>query len=183
MAFKIHDQVLYPAQGVAVVEDIVEKVVSGTAIQFYKLSFMYKDMTILIPVNNSESTGVRDLSSLEVIEEALEKLHQASVEKKFFEVDVSPSGWNKRHKDYQMRVQAGDFDSVLGIYQELMFIAQQKDLSFGEKNLLHSTEELLAQELMVTRGIDRSVALQTLRAPFKHFVVTYTQGSPTQGSL
>ena len=58
-------------------------------------------------------------------------------------------------------------------YQELMVIAQHKELSFGEKSFLQSTEELLSQELVIVRGIDRTTALQVLRSPFKQFVVTY----------
>jgi len=179
MRFKINEKIFYPAHGVAVVGDIVEKVVSGNKISFYKLSFLYKDMTILIPVNNSEQTGVRVLSEVDMLDQCLSKLNEDVLKRQFEEIDVSPSAWNRRHKDYQMRIQEGGFEGVLGIYQELMYIAQHKDLSFGEKNLLHSTEELLAQELMVTKDIDRSASLELLRAPFKQFVVSY---SPSQSS-
>ena len=178
MQFKVNEKVVYPAHGVALVQDIIEKVVTGSRLQFYKLSFVYKDMTILIPVNNCEQTGVRGLSSEKEIDNALSVFNEKVLKQRFTEVDVSPSAWNKRHKDYQNRVQSGDFSSVLAIYQELMYMAQHKDLSFGEKNLLHTTEELLAQELMVTKNIDRSASLELLRAPFKQFVINY---APTQG--
>lgn len=174
MRFKINEKVVYPAHGVAAVEEIVEKMVSGSSLSFYKLSFLYKDMTILIPVNNCEQTGVRQLSAVSDIDTSLALLQEKVAKQDFTEIDVSPSGWNKRHKDYQNRLQNGDFSSVLDIYQELMYIAQGKDLSFGEKGLLQTTEELLAQELMVTKGIDRGDSLELLRAPFKQFVISYT---------
>lgn len=173
MRFKVNEKVFYPAHGVAAVQDLVEKTVSGTRLQFYKLSFLFKDMTILIPVSNCEQTGVRALNSLKDIDAHLSLFNEKVLSQRFNEVDVSPSAWNKRHKDYQARIQAGDFPGVLAIYQELMYMAQHKDLSFGEKNLLHTTEELLAQELMVTKDIDRGDALETLRSPFKQFVINY----------
>lgn len=174
MRFKINEKLVYPAHGVAVVEDVIEKMVSGRSLAFYKLAFLYKDMTILIPVNNCEQTGVRQLSALVDIDGALAALQERIAKQEFVTVDVSPSGWNKRNKDYQNRVQNGDFAVVLDIYQELMHIAQNKDLSFGEKTLLQTTEELLAQELMVIKAIDRGDALELLRAPFKQFVISYT---------
>ena len=176
--FKVNEKVVYPAHGVAFVQDIIEKMVTGNRLKFYKLSFLYKDMTILIPVTNCEQTGVRGLSSPSKIDEALSAFNEKVLQQRFAEVDVSPSAWNKRHKDYLNRVQAGDFASVLAIYQELMYMAQHKDLSFGEKTLLHTTEELLAQELMVTKEIDRSESLELLRSPFNQFVINY---SPNQG--
>ena len=178
MRFKVNEKVVYPAHGVALVQDVIEKVVTGNRLQFYKLSFVYKDMTILIPVNNCEQTGVRGLSTEKEIDNALCVFNEKVLKHRFTEVDVSPSAWNKRHKDYQSRVQNGDFSGVLAIYQELMYMAQHKDLSFGEKSLLHTTEELLAQELMVTKNIDRSASLELLRSPFKQFVINY---APTQG--
>ena len=173
MQFKINENVVYPSHGVAVVKDIVEKSVAGSTIKFYKLSFLYKDMAALIPIGTADQTGVRALCSVEDIDAALVEFCEHIVAQKFSEVDVSPSAWNKRHKDYQARIQKGDFVGVLAIYQELMYMAQNKDLSFGEKGLLHATEELLAQELMASKRIDRSDALESLRAPFKQIVVNY----------
>jgi len=173
MQYKINEKVIYPAHGVALIKDIVEKSVSGNTLKFYRLSFLYKDMTILIPVNNCDQTGVRRLEPATSLDAMVKEYADRVTGKRFNEIDVSPSGWNKRYKDYQLRVQGGDFKGVLAIYQELMYIAQGKDLSFGEKGLLHSTEELLTQELMVSKDIDRSSALETLRSPFKQFIVSY----------
>lgn len=166
--FTLDQKVVYPAHGVARVVEIIERTVGGTAMKFYKLSFLYKDMTILIPVEGSSQTGVRPLSSIAQIDEAIACM--GHVEKRpLHDIDINPSGWNKRQKDYQLRIQSGDFKVVLDIYQELMFISQQKELSFGEKGLLHTTEELLVQELVVVKAIDRSQAVEILRAPFKEF--------------
>lgn len=174
MAFHINQRVVYPAHGVALVEAVVDKTVGGRAISFYKLSFLYKDMTILIPVEGNGHGGMRSLSDPRSLEHSLSQFAAKIAERQFEAVDISPSAWNKRHKDYQNRMQIGTFDAVLDIYGELMHIAQTKDLSFGEKGLLQAAEELLAQELIETSLIDRSQALELVRAPFKQFVVTYT---------
>jgi len=173
MRFKVNERVVYPSHGVAVIDDIVEKQVGGTPMHFYKLSFIYKDMTVLIPVNNTGQTGVRQLNLPHAIDEALTQYSASVMQQRFEDLEVNPTVWSKRQKDYQMRLQAGDFVGVLAIYQELMYIAQQKELSFGEKTLLQTTEELLAQEIMVIKNLDRSAALELVRVPFKQFIVNY----------
>ena len=179
MSFNVDEKVVYPSHGVALVEDIVEKLVSGSTIEFYKLNFLFKDMTVLVPINNLESTGVRPLTDESEMTRILDGLNQFAASNQRIEIDMTPSGWNMRSKNYQFRLESGTFKDVMSIYQELMILAQQKDLSFGEKNLLHTSEELLAQEMMIVQDIDRSVALQMLRSNFKQFVVSYApQSSP-----
>lgn len=174
MRFKVNEIVFYPAHGVAVVEDIIEKSVSGSALQFYKLSFLYKDMTVLVPLANSTQTGIRSLNVAQKLEECLALYTSEVIAHRFDTVDISPAVWSKRQREYQSRVQTGEFSVVLSIYQELMYVAQQKELSFGEKGLLQTAEDLLSQELMVVRNIEHSDALELLRAPFKQFVVNYS---------
>jgi len=175
--FKINEKVVYPAHGVAAIEDIVEKQVSGTSMHFYKLSFLFKEMTILIPVNNTGQTGVRQLNMPQDIDGALINYSTAVMQQRLEDLEINPTVWSKRQKDYQNRLQSGDFAAVLAIYQELMYIAQHKELSFGEKSLLQTTEELLAQEIMVVKNVDRSAALEMVRVPFKQFIVNYSPSS------
>jgi CarD family transcriptional regulator len=167
--FKLNENVVYPGHGVAVVEDIVEKSVSGTSIKFLKLAFLFKDMTILVPVYNTESIGIRKPSNKEVVDAIINELHKEP-ERKLESIDFTPSGWNRRNKDYQTRIQSGRLLEIAKIYRDLMYVAQHKDLSFGERNLLQTTEELLAQELQVVQNQERELVIQLLRGPFKQFV-------------
>lgn len=174
MVFALNQRIVYPAHGVAVVDAVVTKAVAGREINFYKLTFLYKDMTILIPVDGTAHGGMRPLSDPAALDGAMGRFSERIAQKKFDAVDVSPSAWNKRHKEYQARLMIGSFDAMLDIYGELMQLAQGKDLSFGEKGLLQTAEDLLAQEMMESKLIGRTESLELLRTPFKQFVVTYT---------
>jgi CarD family transcriptional regulator len=167
--FKLNEKVVYPGHGVAFIESFVEKRIGQGTASFFKLKFLFKDMTILIPTDNLESNGVRKLSDEETIQRSLNELVVVP-SKKIENLDLSPSGWNKRNKEYQARIQNGKLTEVAKIYRDLMLISFQKDLSFGEKNLLHMTEELLAQEILTVRNQDKSDVIQELRAPFKQFI-------------
>jgi len=167
--FKISQKVVYPGHGVAEVKEVVEKVVAGNSIRLFKLQFLYKDMTVLVPVNNAPHMDIRALSTSQETKVALDELKKAP-ERRLENLDFTPSGWNKRNKDYQLKIQSGALLDLSKIYRDLMFVAQQKELSFGERNLLQLTEDLLAQEIEITMKSSRSAVLREIRSPFKEYV-------------
>ncbi len=167
--FNLNDHVIYPGHGVALVADIIEKMVSGTTIRFLKLNFLFKDMTILVPTYNIATIGIRYPSPQADVDSALQELTKLP-EKKLESIDFTPSGWNRRHKDYQVKIQSGKLLEIAKIYRDLMHVAQQKDLSFGERTVLQTTEELIAQEIQVVKKREREHVVHILRAPFKQFI-------------
>lgn len=162
----LNDKIVYPGHGVAVVDEIIDRSVAGVAIKFIKLNFLFKDMTILVPLYNIDSIGIRKQSSPEAVEAAMAELSRKP-ERKLETLDFTPSGWNKRNKEYQMKIQSGNLLDLVKIYRDLMHIAQMKDLSFGERTLLGSVEELIVQELKIIRDVDRELIVQDIRSPFK----------------
>ncbi|MFA5074859.1 MAG: CarD family transcriptional regulator [Candidatus Babeliales bacterium] len=174
--FKLGDKIFYPGHGVALIEEATLKAVSNAQITFFKLKFLYKDMTIWVPVSNVQNLGIRFLSSKDDINNHIKELYN-STNKILRFVDFTPSGWNKRHKEYQLKIQKGKFTDLVYIYKDLMLIAQQKDLSFGEKGVLQTVEELLYQEIQSVTGKEKDFILSELHAPFKQFFI---QDAPIQ---
>jgi CarD family transcriptional regulator len=166
--FKLKDHVMYPGHGVAIVQAIIEKTVSGATLPFLQLNFIFKDMTILIPMYNVQVIGIRFPSPEKEISQALQELAKQP-EKRLESIDFTPSGWNRRHKEYQAKILSGNLIEIIRIYRDLMHIAQQKDLSFGERTVLQTTEDLIAQEIQIVRDEKRECVVQMLRSPFKQF--------------
>ncbi len=103
--FACHEKVVYPGHGVAIIDRIVEKQIAGRISQFFELRFLNKDMTILVPIDNAVSVGIRPLSSSEYINDIFKKLAQPAVVKNH---DTVVSNWNKRNKEYQGKLRSGD---------------------------------------------------------------------------
>lgn len=168
--FKQDDKVVYPGYGVAVVEDIIEKIVGGGPILFFKLSFLFKDMTILVPSYNVKTIGIRYPSDKATIDLAIQELENKP-ERQLDSIDFTPSGWNRRQKNYQLKIQSGILIELVKIYRDLMYVSKQKELSFGERALLQSTEELILQEIQLVRETDKSDIVQELRSPFRKLLM------------
>lgn len=179
--FDINEKVIYPGHGVATVEEIAEKIVAGNNIKFFKLRFIYKEMTVLVPVNNAPHMSIRHLSSSQEIKKVVGELGKTP-EKRLENLDFTPSGWNKRNKDYQLKIQNGALLDLAKIYRELMFVSKQKELSFGERSLMQLAEDLIAQEIEVVTQKSRDAVLREIRSPFKQYVSFPTNENMRQTS-
>lgn len=160
--FILNEKVVYPGHGVMYISKIIEKIISGNKITFYELAFLNRDATILVPTTNVISVGIRALSSKESINDAFRVIAQPA--RKLPHHEFSASSWNKRNKQYQLKLREGSLIELSEIYRDLRFIETQKELSFGEKTLLGKTEMLLAEEISLVQNKDESKTIEQLRS-------------------
>lgn len=168
--FALNEKVVYPGHGVARVSRIIERSIGGKATILYELKFINKDMTVLVPIDNLGSIGVRALSSRAYIQDVFKILTEQKVRESCCEYI---SSWNKRHKKYQLSLRTGDLAEISKIYRDLQCLARTKELSFGERTLLNQTEILLAEEIAMVENIGAEKVIDQLRALFVHSVRTF----------
>ena len=166
--FSLKEKVVYPGHGVAQIDRIVEKNIGGCSTKFFELTVLSTRMTVLVPLDNLRESGIRRISSNENIE-SMFKLLEEPVHKKN---DVAIANWSKKNKAYQCAIRTGDLEEVCRIYRELTNIAVQKELSFGEKNLLHRTENLLVEEISLATDIPEDEARDRLRTTSRTSKIT-----------
>lgn len=161
--FVVNEKVVYPGHGVAAISRTIEKHIAGHTVLFYELSFLNKDMTILVPVESMMATGVRRLASMQKVNDIFDMLAKPA---KKDVGDIISINWNKRNKEYQCKLRTGSLDEIGTVYRDLKCIAKQKELSFGEKTLLQQTEMLLAQEISIVTQTNEDKAIERLRSSF-----------------
>lgn len=157
--FLLNEKVVYPGHGVARISQIMQKNVGGTIITFYELTLLNKNMTALIPVDRLIEVGIRKISSCERVEGILALLSEPHTTS---HAQVMPN-WSKKSKVYLGGLRTGDLEEIGKIYRELIFISTHKELSFGEKNLLQKTEDLLVEEIAAVNGTPEESAREQLR--------------------
>jgi CarD family transcriptional regulator, regulator of rRNA transcription len=172
--FAVHEKVVYPGHGVAHITRTIEKKIAGQTMNFYELKFVHKDVTILVPTQSVHAVGIRPLSTVEHISSVFKVLTEPA--RKIASCEFSASNWNKRNKEYQLKLRTGNLKELLEIYRDLRFVEEQKELSFGEKNILQQTELLLAEEISLVRCTDHEEAVQHLRIAARK-KVTYSLSS------
>lgn len=159
--FSVGEKVVYPGHGVAVVNQVIHRMFGGSSTLLYELKFLNKDMTILVPIDNLTSIGIRQVSSPAVIN-ALWQLLLEQVSINYSELVVAT--WNKRNKKYQTILRSGNMQEIARIYRELQSLGHAKELSFGERQLLAQVELLLAQEISLVEQVTVEEAIVRLRS-------------------
>ena len=133
--YHIGDKIVHPMHGAGIVDNIVENKINGVVRQYYVLKLPVGGMTVMIPTENSDEIGVRDV----VCEETAEKLLQAMAT---IEVDVTQN-WNRRYRENMLRIKSGDLLEVARVVKCLMARDRDKGLSTGERKMLHSAKQIL----------------------------------------
>jgi len=146
--FRVGKKVVYPAHGVALIEAIEEKVVSGCRQSFYILRVLGNDTTttIMIPTHNATRVGLREVIGPSEIPRVMEILRRKDVE-------ISPN-WNRRFKDNSERIKSGSLYEMALVLRKLVVLQKERHLSFGEKKMLENVRQLIVSEIAIAAGID-----------------------------
>lgn len=159
--FTLNEKVVYPGHGVAKVNRLVKKIIAGQATNLIELTFLNKEMTILIPTSSASSAGIRKISSDGIVDTVLKMLAEPT---HIAQQEFNGSSWSKRHRDYQNKLHSGDLSEIGQIYRDLNVMSMRKELSFGEKNLLNQTEQLLAEEIAIVKKTGEEKTVEHLRS-------------------
>ena len=154
--FKIGDRAVYPAQGVGIVESIEAREFGGQSHEFYILRIIDNDMTIMVPVNNANQVGLRNLISKDKVASIYNVLgeKQAGV--------LSVASWSRRQREYNDKIKTGNPVEVAEVLRELYLIKEGKELSYGEKKVLELARRLLVKELALAEGIGEETVTKRL---------------------
>lgn len=149
MAFKVGDKVIYPNQGVGVIEEVSKKEIAGQAEEFYMVRLAANESTVMIPVSNVDAVGVRTLSSASQVK----KLY-AILKNDFREPDPD---WKTRYKLNLEKMNTGEICEVAGVLRNLFFLSFRKSLSFREKKMFDRARQLVVSEIATVKGQDFKV--------------------------
>ena len=139
MEFSIGDKVVYPSQGVSVVESISEEELAGTTMSCYTLRLLSTDSKVVVPVVNSERVGLRPLSDKPVVARALNRLRSGDPD--------GADDWKDRYRANLDRIKTGDLDEIVDVLRCLAEVAGRKTLSFRERKMYDHARQLLVVEV------------------------------------
>lgn len=144
MQFKVGDKVVYPSQGVTVVEEISNEVLAGSEMRCYHLRLLGSDSKVMVPVNNSERVGLRPLSEKKNVKQVMKRLKAARGE--------NAEDWKDRYRANLDRIKTGELDEIVDVLLCLAEVAGRKTLSFRERKMYDHARQLLVMEVSVVEG-------------------------------
>lgn len=141
------DMAVYPAHGVGLIRAIEKQTIGGIDQAFYVMKILDNDMTIMIPIANSENVGLRAIISKEDVNKVLDILKERDIK-------ISSQTWNRRYRDYMEKIKTGSVYEVAVVLRDLFLLKVDKDLSYGERKMMDTAKSLLVKELSLAKKVD-----------------------------
>jgi CarD family transcriptional regulator len=158
--FKVGDLAVYPAHGVGEIMAIESRVVNGEKHDFYIMKVIENGMTIMIPTNNVESVGLRDV----IGKKDISKVYAVIKSRKGGITDNQT--WNRRYREYMDKIKTGSLYDVAEVFRDLFRLKLTKDLSFGERKLYDTAQILLVRELSTAKRADEDTIISEIESLF-----------------
>jgi CarD family transcriptional regulator, regulator of rRNA transcription len=145
--FKVGESLVYPTQGLAVVEAIETKEIMGSPSKFYVLRMINRNMSVLVPTDNAEKIGLRPIIVRSEVDKVLEVLSSDPVEHK-------SSYWHHRYNDNYQKLKSGCIFQTAEVIRDLNSLRERKKLAVKETRMIDNAKQLLVNEIAYARRIE-----------------------------
>lgn len=156
MSFDVGDKVVYPHHGAAVIQRRETRAAFGEEKEYLVLQLAYGDLTLMVPADNTDEVGLREVINDEEVEEVFAVLRKKEAR--------MPTNWSRRFKNHVEKLKSGDIYQVAEVVRNLSLREKDKGLSAGEKRMLSKARQILVSELTFAIGVDEAEAEKRLDA-------------------
>ncbi len=138
-SLKIGDKVIYPNQGLGIVEDIRDGSYNGEQFKIFHVRIVNNNTLVQVPSAGAEEMGIRRPIS----ESAIKKIFQFM---RSGNVDLSMN-WKGRYKEHINLMKSGTLLDMALVLKSLFCLSLLKPLSFREKKMMERAKELIVSEI------------------------------------
>ncbi|HCJ09893.1 MAG TPA: CarD family transcriptional regulator [Clostridiales bacterium] len=148
--FKVGDKVVYPMHGAGIIEAIEEREILGKKKMYYIMRLPLGDMKVMIPTDNVEEIGLREIISRDEVKKVLEVLKTPKTK--------MSSNWNRRYRANMQKIKSGNIYEVAEVVRNLQIRDIEKGLSTGERKMLSNAKQILISELVLADNMTEEEA-------------------------
>jgi CarD family transcriptional regulator len=141
------------------IESIETREISGEKQNYYIMKILDNNMIIMIPVDNVESVGLRDIIDVEEVQKVYEIMKKR-------DIPADNQTWNRRYREYMEKIKTGSVYEVAEVLRDLYLLKVEKELSFGERKMLDTAQSLLLRELSIAKSTDEKAIMSDIKTIF-----------------
>ena len=139
--FKTGQYVVYPTQGVGKLVRVEEQNIGGQKIKMLVIDFERNHMTLRVPVERAEISGLRPLTSMKKMDEAISAAKGKAGAKRMI--------WARRAAPYEENINSGDPMKLAEVVRDLQRRNATDTMTFSARQLYLRALERMAQEFAV----------------------------------
>lgn len=125
--------------GVGVVVDKSERSIGEDKLSFINAKIVANGLTLMLPEKNKNKQFRKLLKK-----EDISGLYSFMKERSY---DADNSTWNRRNRDYLLRIKSLNHLEVASVLRDIMVLSKKKKLSFGERRMKDQVLDLLSHEI------------------------------------
>ncbi|MCQ4924461.1 CarD family transcriptional regulator [Tissierella carlieri] len=144
--FNVGDKVVYPMHGAGIIEGIEEREILGEKRKYFIMRMPIGDMKVMVPVDNIEEVGVREIIDNADLERVISILKGNKT--------AMPQNWNRRYRINMDKIKSGDIFEIAAVVRNLLMMDLEKGLSTGERKMLSSAKQMLLSEIVLVADSD-----------------------------
>ena len=154
--FKTGDFVVYPTHGVGKVTGLEQETIAGDLLKLVVVTFENDRMTLRVPINKMETSGLRKVSSQKIMDDAVTTLRGRA--------RIKRTMWSRRAQEYEDKINSGDPILIAEVVRDLHRNVGQPDQSFSERQIYEAALERLAGEFAAVEKIEKDQATEKLES-------------------
>lgn len=148
--FNIGDKIVYPMHGAGIIIAIEEKEILGKKRKYYIMKMPMGDMKVMVPMDNIEDIGIREVANDEEIEHVFAVLGDNKTK--------MPQNWNRRYRANMDKIKSGDIYEIASVVRNLIIRDREKGLSTGERKMLNNAKQMLISEIVLAKNMEQCEA-------------------------
>lgn len=138
-SFKVGDKVIYPNQGLGIIEDIQMANYFGEKSRVYHLRIFANNTLVMVPSTNTEEIGIRKPISTRTVKKIFDFMRNGGIE--------VTMNWKGRYKEHLNLLRSGTMLDMALVLKSLFYLNLVKPLSFREKKMMEKVKELMVSEI------------------------------------
>jgi CarD family transcriptional regulator len=159
VSFKVGDNAVYPKYGVGRITAIETKEIMGKKQTFYMIQIIDTGFKIMVPCENVEAVGLRPIISRDEASRVVHILKETNVK-------IDNQTWNRRYREYMEKIKTGSVFEIAEVLRDLFLLKIDKELSFGERQMLETARKLLLKELSLVKDSEDFTGQDDVKAIF-----------------
>ncbi|BCZ47045.1 CarD family transcriptional regulator [Clostridium gelidum] len=153
--FLIGDKVVYPMQGIGIIDRIEDKIFSGENREYIIVKILSNNLEIMIPsdkISNSNLRKITDNSTLEdILFDLTNKINS-----------LESISAKERYQNNMTKIKSGSLKDSAEVVYDLILMNKEKSLNASEKQLFNTAHKFLVQEVSFIKDISETEAIDFL---------------------
>ncbi|OOM81992.1 RNA polymerase-binding transcription factor CarD [Clostridium puniceum] len=156
--FNIGDKIVYPSQGIGVIDEIEEKEFKGERQMYYTIQLYNNTMKLTLPLSRIKTSNMRLVSDSKTLDNCLKHINKFVVETG----ELSKVNFKERKTANELKIKSGALDDYLQVICNLTQLKMEHNLNSSEKQMLTSAKKIVIEEISQSKNLSSDEATNLL---------------------